>query len=345
MGYGARIHLPAYMANKRVLVTGLADSGSGRAKQKIVETIPGARAFSNGNELASWSGIDAISVAATAAQQADIVRSAVKHGKHVLCEKPFGSSLKQISALTEAAATCGITTAVNYQFRYDAGIKRMANLLSNGEIGRILHIKVSWLVDSGLHSHRLWSWRDEETAAGGVLLDWCSHVIDYTRMLLRDSVSKIRCSTRVTAKSRLDQRGELHTVTAPDSCTLECTFSGGAVGEFLVSRVEPEGHGHRIDIYGEKGRISFHHRPPFTADKKKLWICLSGEKEIEIKIFETSLDRQIDDRLAAFSSLAEDFVVAGSGGPISPLLPQFSDFYAPANPSSSIFLSRWNPFS
>ena len=97
------------------------------------------------------------------------------------------------------------------------------------------------------------------------------------------------------------------------------------MGEFLVSRVEPGGHGHRIDIYGEKGRISFHHRPPFTADKKHLWICLSGEREIEIKIYESSLDSKIDDRLSAFSLLAEDFVVAGSGGPRSCLLPKFSD--------------------
>ena len=94
MGFGAGVHLPALATTDSIIVTGLADAGSGRAQAAAAKHAPEARVFNNGLDLAGWSGIDAVSIAVPPRQQGAIVRAAIDAGKHIICEKPFGAGLR-----------------------------------------------------------------------------------------------------------------------------------------------------------------------------------------------------------------------------------------------------------
>ena len=195
----------------------------------------------------------------------DMVRAALASGKHVLCEKPFGSGLEDISGLDRIARRNGLTTALGYEFRYDNALRQMIDLVRAGQIGCVSRIDVTWLVATGLNPARTWSWRHDIDSAGGVLVDWCCHVIDYAHAVVGESIRELWCSTATRVRQRPDGLGGFKPATAPDSCDMHCIFENGAMGRFAVSNAEPAGIGHRIEVYGDRGCVRFHHAPPFTS--------------------------------------------------------------------------------
>ncbi|MDP1611558.1 MAG: Gfo/Idh/MocA family oxidoreductase [Sulfuritalea sp.] len=323
MGYGANVHLPAFMDHPDVVVTALADGGSGRARKIADELGLNAQVFNRGDDLARWDGVDAVSIAVPALHQSELVRAALASGKHVLCEKPFGTGLKDISGLDRIAGENGLTTALGYEFRYDTALRGMIELVRAGRIGRVSRIDVTWLVATGLNPARTWSWRHDIDSAGGVLIDWCCHVIDYARAMTGESIRELWCSTATRVPQRPDGLGGMKPVTAPDSCDMHCIFENGTAGRFVVSNAEPAGIGHRVEVYGDKGRVRFHHAPPFTSDTRQLTLQLAGEAETEVTVADggDSADKRVD----GFRQLVADFVSAVSGKDRSPLLPSFAD--------------------
>ncbi|SBT09441.1 hypothetical protein PROAA_320073 [Candidatus Propionivibrio aalborgensis] len=323
MGYGANVHLPAFVDLPDVIVTALADGGSGRARRISDNQGLKAKVFDSGDALVGWAGVDAVSIAVPALYQSELVRAALASGKHVLCEKPFGSGLEDISGLDRIARRNGLTTALGYEFRYDNALRQMIDLVRAGQIGCVSRIDVTWLVATGLNPARTWSWRHDIDSAGGVLVDWCCHVIDYAHAVVGESIRELWCSTATRVRQRPDGLGGFKPATAPDSCDMHCIFENGAMGRFAVSNAEPAGIGHRIEVYGDRGCVRFHHAPPFTSDTKQLTLQLAGDGETVLTIAD-SID-SADHRIDGFRQLAADFVSVVSGKDRSPILPSFAD--------------------
>lgn len=53
----------------------------------------------------------------------------------VVCEKPLAATLPRAEAMVAAAERAGILTAVNYQRRFDPGVKAIRQALASGEMG------------------------------------------------------------------------------------------------------------------------------------------------------------------------------------------------------------------
>lgn len=323
MGYGAEVHLPAFLRHPGVEVAALADNGSGRAAKLCNQFGLNARTFSRGDSLVQWAGIDAVSLAVPAIHQAALVSKALASDKHVLCEKPFGSSLEDIAGFSDIAAAKRLITAIGYEFRYDSALGIMIDMIRAGEIGSISRINVTWMVGSGLNPVRQWSWRHDVALAGGVLVDWCCHVIDYAHAMVGHPVSELWCSTGIHVADRPDGHGGMKEVTAPDSCDLQCYFANGVIGRFVVSNVEAAGTGHCIEVFGTKGRLRFQHMPPFSPATKHLILQRVGETETQISV--ASASDHSDDRIGGFERLAGDFVKAIDGESRPVRLPTFAN--------------------
>lgn len=328
MGFGAGVHLPALSTLANVVVSGVADAGSGRARIAAAKYAPRARVFDNGHALAEWPGIDAVSIAVPPRQQAAIVRTAIDAGKHILCEKPFGAGLDEITGLAADAMGKGLVTAIGYEFRYDTAIAALCKAVREGLIGPVRRIAVTWLTGGGLDPNRPWSWRHDAGACGGVLLDWCSHVIDYAFLIAGADVTEISARTSITVLKRPDGRGGVADVTAPDSCEIACLFANGVAGRYTVSNVQAAGIGHKIEVYGDSGRIVFHHAPPFTSRSKTLTLYDSNDEGLVVPIAETGAadgeDGNGDDRVAAFRELARDFSAVAQGSATAGRFPDFA---------------------
>jgi predicted dehydrogenase len=320
MGFGAAVLLPALKGIPGVRLAALADGGSGRAATLCRDMQGSVAALDDGKELAELDGLDAVIVAVPPEQQAPIVRAAVAKGRAVFCEKPLGISFEEAEQMTGAARSAGVANALGFQFRYEPGLRRLIEGAQAGMIGAIHRIDVDWLTRSSGALDRAWSWKNDAKAGGGVLPEMCSHVLDYTSLIAGAPIDAGSMTARTVVRERR-YGAECRVVTAPD-CVELLVRLGETTAHISISNVEPVPVGHRVAVHGEKGRLIFHHRPPFTAQDASLRLETGGEEATDLELPRASLDEG-DSRIAASSALLADFVAA-IHGERPPLLPDFA---------------------
>ncbi len=104
----------------------------------------------------------------------DIVEYCVKHGKHVLIEKPFTLEPAAYAALSTLRESTGSTIYVAYNHRFEPHIARVKELLEHGDLGEIYTVSLSY-GNGTAELVRLSDWRDTGI---GVVADLGSHLLD-----------------------------------------------------------------------------------------------------------------------------------------------------------------------
>ena len=174
-------------------------------------------------DLISRDDIDAVHICVPHHLHAEISIAALRAGKHVLCEKPMGVSLREARAMEAAALESGKTLTVCFQNRYNGASRRMKEVIGSGALGKILggSAFVTWNRAEPYYQNSLWrgKW---ETEGGSVLINQAVHTLDLLRWLAGDL--KLRDCT-MSAK-RLAE-----TIETEDTCDMLLTDSAG--GRFL----------------------------------------------------------------------------------------------------------------
>jgi predicted dehydrogenase len=322
LGFGVRVHLPAFRAIPGVVVAAVCDSGSGRA-QEVAREVGVPAPFNDWREMIA-SAIDVVSVATPPSSHREIATAALAAGKHVLCEKPLGRSLADaLSMESAAAAQRGLTHAVCFQFRFEPGLQEIARLVVSGALGALRRIQACWLTEGRADPARPWSWQNDLEAGGGVLEGFGSHMLDYTAWIARRRWLRVQARSSILIPERRDSEGNKRQVTADDSFDLIGELEGGIAANLSASNCQTHGCGHRIEVFGDKGRAVFIHQPPFDQPARlEMETEASGPTTLPLP---TGLNPQdADSRLGPFRELVRRFVAAVRGEP-APDLPDFSE--------------------
>ena len=91
--------------------------------------------------------IDAVAIAAPAALHAELALEAIAAGKHVFVEKPLAMSTDDASLVLRAARARDVTLFVGHVLLYHPGVQRVLQLIREGAIGRVRHLRsrrLSW---------------------------------------------------------------------------------------------------------------------------------------------------------------------------------------------------------
>jgi predicted dehydrogenase len=89
--------------------------------------------------------VDAVLVATPPGSHAGIARQALEAGKHVLVEKPLTTSVEDAEMLVDLAAARGVQIMVGHTFEYNPAVWKLRELVSSGDLGRILYIDTARL--------------------------------------------------------------------------------------------------------------------------------------------------------------------------------------------------------
>ncbi len=173
---------------------------------------------------------------------------AAEAGCHILLEKPISGSTEGLSQLEAAVRKSGSKVLVAFQFRFHPGLMRVKELISNGEIGRIISAHVHF----GEYLPAWHPWEDyrqgyaaRSDLGGGVVLTQC-HSLDYLPWL----AGKVKSVWGFTGKlSDLE-------VDVEDTAEIGLRFESGALGNLhLDFNQQPPAH--RFEIIGTKGTIKW----------------------------------------------------------------------------------------
>ena len=135
-GWAAVSHVPAIRALPGLDLRAVATSDAASAMR--AERAFGAKGYADARALVLDPAVDLVTVAVRVPAHRALVQAALDAGKHVYCEWPLGRDLAEAEAIRDAAASSGLHAALGLQARMNPALRRAAELVQDGAVGRVL---------------------------------------------------------------------------------------------------------------------------------------------------------------------------------------------------------------
>ena len=198
--------------------------------------------------------------------------AALEAGKPVATEKPLAGTLADARTMVEAAKRAKVPTFVWYNYRRVPAVALAYQLVREGRIGRVYHVRCVYLQDWGGPDTPL-AWRFQKKLAGsGAHGDLNAHIVDMARFVTGDDIVEVTgaiaetfikerpiaaaaATGGIVQKTKSRAKGR---VDVDDAVLFLARFRKGAVASFEATRLAT-GYKNRngFEIHGEKGALRF----------------------------------------------------------------------------------------
>lgn len=169
--------------------------------------------------------IQAVIVATPDKLHVPVALEAVRHGCHVLLEKPVAQTLPEYMSLLEASLSRGVYVGVCLEMRFHPYFRRIKEIVDSGMLGDIVEIDHTEHIGPDRMAHTfvrgLWSRLED---AGPIFLSKCCHDADFLMWLSGGSVVEAK-STGLIRKFRTDRAPYGATARCTDCPVMDCPYS------------------------------------------------------------------------------------------------------------------------
>lgn len=168
-----RTYLEALKDSETVAVKAIA--GRDTEKGRAMAANYGLPYYTDQNEMYKKENPDAVLICTPTYTHEEMVRRAIAHGVHVMCEKPFVLDSEIAKTLITEADAAGIKLMVMHVVRFWPEYRMIKQMIEAGELGEIKNVYFN-----RLSSHPTWaSWHRDPQKSGGGLYDLHIHDIDF----------------------------------------------------------------------------------------------------------------------------------------------------------------------
>jgi predicted dehydrogenase len=239
--------------------------------------------------------IDAVDICVPGNLHAEIAIAALQAGKHVLCEKPLANTLaeaEKMALAAEEAKAGGALAMVGFSYRRTPALAYARELVRDGRLGTIRHIRASYLQDWIVDEDFPLVWRlDKDKAGSGALGDIGAHILDLAQYVTGHRLAGISALTETFVKTRPlagsssglqalpglgtssglraqgQDRAERGTVTVDDAAVVIGRTAEGALATFEATRFATgRKNAIRLEVNGSLGSLAFD-----FEDLNELW--------------------------------------------------------------------------
>ncbi len=218
-GWGSLTHVPA-LQHTGYDVKALVGTDLSRTQARArAANIP--LATTSYAEALSLPGVDAVVIATPPRTHPELTLAAIAHGKHVLCEKPFATSVEDATWMWRAAEDAGVVHAVGQEMRWLPHQAALAMAVREGAIGRptfATHLKLNGVLAGPTASAP--DWFESQDGFGGWLNAEIQHIADEVRLSLGEFCTVSAAETSATE----------HGWDAPDSFVVQFELVSGVIG-------------------------------------------------------------------------------------------------------------------
>ena len=145
----------------------------------------GAKIYSDWHKLVSSNEIDVVIVATTHDSLAQITKSAIKSGKHVLVEKPAAINLAELTSVISIAKESSVKIHVGFNHRYHRSLIKARELVNSNQLGELMFVRARYGHGARIGYEKEWR-ANPKLSGGGELIDQGTHLIDLSRWFLGD---------------------------------------------------------------------------------------------------------------------------------------------------------------
>lgn len=191
----------------------------------------------------------------------EIALEAIKHGKHVYSEKPLALTAKEAKLMYQLAKQQGVKTLVGFNYIKNPTTQLARQIISNGEIGEIIHFYGTHNEDYLANPNTPIDWHCLTAKAGlGTLGDLGAHIINMAQYLVGEDIISVSGDMQTLIKHRPDPQNpnRLIPVENEDQASALLRFKNGVMGTIETSRIAcGRKMGLTYVITGTKGSLSF----------------------------------------------------------------------------------------
>lgn len=282
-GFMGRVHLEAVRRTEGVEVAAIVGRTEDAA-QRLGAGFGVPLMKADYREVLRDPTIDAVHVCTPNAQHYSMTKDALETGKHVLCEKPITTAVREAEELVSLAAKQGLRNCVCHNLRYYPMVQQMRQLREAGELGEILVVQGTYSQDWLLYDTD-WNWRADSKVSGPsrCMADIGSHWFDLAEHLTGLRVTSLCADLQTFHRTRKRPKHSVETfankLMGPEDYieTPVDTEDFGAVifrmgtrtrGCMSASQVSAgRKNGFRMEIYGSRSSVAWNQERP-----DELWV-------------------------------------------------------------------------
>jgi len=190
--------------------------------------------------------LDAVTVATPDFAHRAPVLACLAAGKHVLCEKPLATTIRDCEAIGRAVRRSGLKLMVNFGNRHRPNVRLIKSRVAAGNLGRIENVFIR--LREQLKKTRTLAWAARTTPTFFLL----SHCTDTVRWIIGGMPERVYATATYGA---LRAEG----IDVPDAVVAVLTFDNGAVVTMDANWAMPDGFEPSIDfgmeVIGDKGAV------------------------------------------------------------------------------------------
>ena len=138
--------------------------------------------------------IDAVYISSPNFLHYDYAMASLRHGKHVLLEKPMTLKMEHAEDLVKYSEEMNLKLGVGFHMRFHPAAKMFREMIKNHSIGEISYMEASWgSFSQGTRTNpeSRW-WSDDEKVGGGAIMGMGVHVLDFFNYLLERAPDEIK---------------------------------------------------------------------------------------------------------------------------------------------------------
>jgi predicted dehydrogenase len=163
------------------------------AAQKLADKFQIPHVFHDYRELVQMKTLDAVDICTPNKLHTPMVLAALKAGKHVMCEKPLATTVKEVLRMEKAARASGKILMTAQHCRFGEHSQAIKAWVDTGALGEVYHARVNATRRNHLPISP--GFIDPELSGGGPCLDIGVHALD-TAMWLMGFPRPVRVSGR-----------------------------------------------------------------------------------------------------------------------------------------------------
>ncbi|WP_019447672.1 Gfo/Idh/MocA family oxidoreductase [Cupriavidus sp. BIS7] len=274
LGRAFALMLPTLTNDERLSLVAATDPRL-EARAQFVRDF-GGTAYDSVEALCADDSLEAVYVATPHQMHAEHVCTALRHGKHVLVEKPMAISMEECQAMVEAAEAAGTYLIVGHSHSFDAPVLQARRIIESGLTGAPRMVVAQNYTDFLYRPRRP---EELDTAkGGGVIFSQGAHQVEIVRLLCGGMVRSVRAHTGAWDPARPTEGAYSALMEFEEGAFASATYSGYGYYDTdeLQGWVGEMGHRKRREDYGMARRNLAHTQSGESEAARKASVTYGG---------------------------------------------------------------------
>lgn len=237
-------HMGAMEQLPGICLAGVCDATAERAR--AVAREKGCTAYESPDSMWEDDTLDGVCICTPSGTHGALALEALRHGKHVLVEKPMALTRQECLSIASLARERGLQAGVVSQLRFSPAIQAVRQAMAEGRLGKLISLELNMKYYRDPAYYQASAWRGtREMDGGGALMNQGIHGVDLMQYLAG-------MPRQVYAQARTLR----HSIQVEDTLHGVLMYENGALGSLVATTSVWPGFSRELTLCGENGTIS-----------------------------------------------------------------------------------------